>query len=80
MGTYGASLAAAQELTRTFQVTGVGATLNGRNGGGDRYYTDGELTIGVISPGGVGYDINFHVPKSVSVSSPRATAFSIAPS
>ncbi len=45
------SLAAAQELTRTFQVTGVGATLNGRNGGGDRYYTDGELSIGVISPG-----------------------------
>jgi hypothetical protein len=29
-------------------VTGVGATLVGRNGGGDRYYTDGELTIGVL--------------------------------
>lgn len=33
---------------RLFQVTGVGATLPGRNGGGDRYYTDGELTIGVL--------------------------------
>ena len=32
-----------------FQVTGVGATLLGRNGGGDRYYTDGELTIGVLA-------------------------------
>jgi hypothetical protein len=29
-------------LTEEFQFTGVGATLLGRNGGGDRYYTDGE--------------------------------------
>ena len=35
-------------LTEEFQVTGVGATLLGRNGGGDRYYTDGELTIGLL--------------------------------
>jgi hypothetical protein len=34
-----------------FQVTGVGATLLGRNGGGDRYYTDGELTIGILASG-----------------------------
>jgi hypothetical protein len=39
------------QLTEVFQVTGVGATLDGRNGGGDRYFTDGELTIGVVSPG-----------------------------
>ena len=37
-------------LTELFQVTGVGATLLGRNGGGDRYYTDGELTVGVLAP------------------------------
>ena len=37
-------------LTELFQVTGVGATVLGRNGGGDRYYTDGELTIGVLAP------------------------------
>jgi hypothetical protein len=37
-------------LTQIFQVTGVGATLNGRNGGGDRYHTDGELTIGLLAP------------------------------
>ena len=35
-------------LTEEFQVTGVGATLMGHNGGGDRYFTDGELTIGVL--------------------------------
>ena len=35
-------------VDKIYQVTGVGATLAGRNGGGDRYYTDGELTIGVL--------------------------------
>ena len=38
-------------LTQIFQVTGVGATLVGRNGGGDRYDTDGELTVGVVVAG-----------------------------
>jgi hypothetical protein len=37
-------------LSQDFQVTGVGATLVGRNGGGDRYDTDGELTVGVLVP------------------------------
>ncbi|MGH7134755.1 MAG: LssY C-terminal domain-containing protein [Pirellulales bacterium] len=46
-----ATLTHAGQLTETFQVTGVGGTLDGRNGGGDRYFTDGELTIGVLSPG-----------------------------
>jgi hypothetical protein len=36
-------------LTELFQVTGVGSTVLGRNGGGDRYYTDGELTIGILA-------------------------------
>lgn len=36
-------------LTQIYQVTGVGATLVGHNGGGDLYYTDGELTLGVIA-------------------------------
>jgi hypothetical protein len=36
-------------LTELFQVTGVGATVLAWNGGGDRYYTDGELTIGVLA-------------------------------
>lgn len=36
-------------VTQQYQVTGVGATVLGRNGGGDRYDTDGELTIGVLA-------------------------------
>jgi hypothetical protein len=43
-----ADLTAAGALTKLYQVTGVGATIAGRNGGGDRYFTDGELTIGVL--------------------------------
>ena len=31
--------------TAKYQVTGVGLTLAGRNGGGDLYYTDGEVWI-----------------------------------
>ena len=47
-----ADLRRAGRLRELFQVTGVGATLIGRNGGGDPYYTDGELTIGVLTLGG----------------------------
>jgi hypothetical protein len=32
-------------VTARYQVTGVGLTLTGRNGGGDPYYTDGEVWI-----------------------------------
>jgi LssY C-terminus len=31
--------------TAKYQVTGIGVTLTGRNGGGDPYYTDGEVWI-----------------------------------
>ena len=31
--------------TAKYQVTGVGLTLTGRNGGGDLYYTDGEVWL-----------------------------------
>ena len=51
------TLIAAHELTRTYQVSGVDPTVNGRNGGGDWYYTDGEVTIGVISPNNVPSEI-----------------------
>lgn len=33
----------ARMLTDVFQMKGVGPTLNGRNGEGDPYYTDGEI-------------------------------------
>jgi len=35
-----------------YQVTGVGATLNGRNGEGDRYFTDGEIHFARLVAGG----------------------------
>jgi hypothetical protein len=44
-----ADLRRAGRLRVLYQVTGVGATLFGRNGGGDPYYTDGELTVGVLA-------------------------------
>ena len=43
-------LTQAGQWIRTYQVTGVGLTLQGRNGGGDRYFTDGEMDVGVLSP------------------------------
>lgn len=46
------SLIEAGDLAEVYQVTGVGATLLGRNGGGDSYYTDGELTLGVLTAPG----------------------------
>jgi hypothetical protein len=60
-------------LTEEFQVTGVGATLLGRNGGGDRYYTDGELTIGVLgedrsgagSPGRLGNPVPVQIKEQL---------------
>jgi LssY C-terminus len=35
----------AQMVEAKYQVTGIGVTLTGRNGGGDSYYTDGEVWI-----------------------------------
>lgn len=40
----------AGQLIQIYQVTGVGQTFSGRNADGDWYYTDGEITFGVISP------------------------------
>jgi hypothetical protein len=38
------------QLVQISQVTGVGANFAGRNAQGDWYFTDGELTIGMLSP------------------------------
>jgi hypothetical protein len=40
-----ADLEAAGMVDAKYQVSGVGVTLTGRNGGGDPYYTDGEVWI-----------------------------------
>jgi hypothetical protein len=36
-----------------FKISGIGPTLFGRNGGGDSYYTDGEIDVGSLVVGGV---------------------------
>lgn len=46
-----ADLVAARAVTTLYSVSGVGPTINGRNGEGDRYYTDGDIRIAVLSPG-----------------------------
>jgi hypothetical protein len=48
-----ASLTKASQLVSRYEVSGIGPTLDGRNGGGDRYFTDGEMAVGVVSPGNV---------------------------
>jgi hypothetical protein len=40
-----ADLEAAGMVDARYNVTGIGVTLTGRNGGGDPYYTDGEVWI-----------------------------------
>ena len=40
-----ADLEAAGMVEAKYQVTGIGPTMAGRNGGGDLYYTDGEVWI-----------------------------------
>jgi hypothetical protein len=44
-------LVAAKVVTTLYSVSGVGPTINGRNGEGDRYYTDGEIRVAVLSAG-----------------------------
>jgi len=40
-----ANLEDAGMVDAKYQVTGIGPTIAGRNGGGDRYYTDGEIWV-----------------------------------
>ncbi len=44
-----ADLAAAGVVKTTYSVSGVGPTLLARNGGGDRYFTDGEIAMSTLS-------------------------------
>ena len=43
-------LQAAHLVERSYAVTGVGPTIDGRNGGGDRYCTDGEIAVVWLTP------------------------------
>lgn len=40
---------AVKVVTLLYTVSGVGPTLNGRNGEGDRYHTDGEIHVAVLT-------------------------------
>ena len=42
-------LEAAGWITTRYAVTGIGPTIDGHNGGGDRFYTDGDMWIGVLA-------------------------------
>ncbi len=44
-------LAAAGVVETSYSVTGVGLTVFARNGGGDPYFTDGEIAVSRLSPG-----------------------------
>jgi hypothetical protein len=46
-------LTAAGMVDALFQISGVGPTLFGRNGGGDPYYTDGEIDVASLVSNGV---------------------------
>ncbi len=44
-------LKAAKVVVAIYEVSGIGPTLNGRNGEGDPYYTDGEIKISRLVAG-----------------------------
>jgi hypothetical protein len=47
-----ADLVKAELVETLYQITGIGPTLNGRNGEGDRYFTDGEIHFARLVPDG----------------------------
>jgi len=44
------ALARTGYIRTRYEISGVGPTLNGRNGGGDPYFTDGEVEIEALTP------------------------------
>jgi hypothetical protein len=46
-----ADLRDARVTEKIYEVTGIGPTVDGRNGEGDKYYTDGEAKISVLAEG-----------------------------
>lgn len=50
-------LSGAGQLAQRYQVSGIGPTVSGRNGGGDRYFTDGEIEVGILTEGGARRDV-----------------------
>jgi hypothetical protein len=48
-----ADLTRAGYLSQIYTVSGIGPTLRARNGGGDLFHTDGDVWVGVLTPGAV---------------------------
>jgi hypothetical protein len=46
-----ADLKTGRVVQTIYEVTGIGPSVNGRNGEGDRYYTDGDIKISVLVEG-----------------------------
>ena len=46
-----ADLAGAGKVEDIYETSGIGPTLHGRNGGGDRYFTDGEILFSRLAQG-----------------------------
>jgi hypothetical protein len=44
-------LAAADKVEATYSISGVGPTLFARNGGGDPYFTDGDIAVSKLVSG-----------------------------
>ena len=55
----------AKVVEAIYEVSGIGPTLTGRNGEGDRYYTDGEIKISRLVPG-----CNVKAETTVELSNP----------
>jgi hypothetical protein len=55
----------AHVVTAIYEITGIGPTLNGRNGEGDPYHTDGEVKISVLVEG-----CNARSPSVAELSNP----------
>ena len=73
-----ADLTASRMVTALYKVSGVGPTLFGVNGEGDNYFTDGELRMAVISPGGMPASANPVVLESPALSELKDNVWSAA--
>jgi hypothetical protein len=57
-------LLAKQQVVSEYQVTGVGIAHVGKNGGGDQYFTDGEMSVGVLTAGGAANPVAVNLPPN----------------
>jgi hypothetical protein len=61
-----------------YQMKGIGPTLNGRNGEGDPYYSDGEIWVARLAPGGTEAEKPAVMEAPPALIQIKNTAFSLA--